>query len=162
MLQSYLEKLVTAKRLAESDPKNSQLQRDLAANCEKIGELQIARGEYTATLEGYRTSLSIFRPLTEREPENLRWQHDLVLSYIKVGDVQHAPGEKTTALRIYETTLGIAQRLERSGCQGLDKTIPLINGRITDLQRALQDKTIGATLRIQSVDTTRCWRRTGG
>jgi tetratricopeptide (TPR) repeat protein len=95
-------------RLATSDPGNAYRQRNLSVSYNKVGDVQVARGDMAGALKSYRDSLAIFERLATSDPGNAGWQRDLSVSYNNVGDVQVAQGNLPEALKSYRDSLAIA------------------------------------------------------
>ena len=83
--ESYRASLVIAERLAAADPSNAQLQRDLSASQEKIGNVLADQGDTEAALAAYQTSLTIAERLAAADRSNATIQRDLSLSHANVG-----------------------------------------------------------------------------
>ena len=111
---SYQASLAIRERLAKDDPGNSVWQRDLFICHQRIGDVQLARGDARAALAGYRASLEIVARLAGADPGNAGWQEDLSASYVKAGDILLAYGNLATALTSYQSSLAIQQRLAQA------------------------------------------------
>jgi tetratricopeptide (TPR) repeat protein len=107
----YSKALELAERRLVADPANTEWQRDLAINHNKIGDVLVVQGDRPGALAAYRKSLDIGEALTEREPGNTQWQRDLSICHIKVGDVLEAQGDRPGALAAYRKSLDIGEAL---------------------------------------------------
>ena len=110
-LQSYRDAMSIRKRLAETDPRNTQWQRDLSVSHNKIGDMLTAQGDLAGALQSYRDAMSIAKRLAEADPRNTEWQRDLSVSHIKIGDALKAQGDLAGALQSYRDAMSIAKRL---------------------------------------------------
>ena len=110
-LENYRAAIVIRQRLAETDPKNTEWQRDLSVSYEKVGNALRAQGDGAGALESYRAGMVIAQRLADTDPKNSQWQRDLTVSHIMVGDGLRAHGDGAGALESYRVGLTIAQRL---------------------------------------------------
>jgi len=97
----------TFERLAQIDPSNAQLQRDLSISLDKIGNILFEQGNLSDALEPYQQSLSIAGRLTSSNPNNVLWKHDLSISREKIGDILFAQGNLVDALEEYRQSLNL-------------------------------------------------------
>jgi hypothetical protein len=79
-LQAYERGLAIRKTLAESDPSNSQWQRDLSVSCTKLSEVAEKSGKRALALDWAKKSLAIDEKLVELDPSNAIWRKDLAIS----------------------------------------------------------------------------------
>lgn len=86
-LQVYEERMRIAKKLADQDPDNLKLQRDIAVSHERIGDVLKDQDHLTEALQAYEERMRIATKLADRDPDNTEWQRDLSVSYNKIGDV---------------------------------------------------------------------------
>src|SRR4029077_3029100 len=83
----YRDGLAITQQLADSDPTNTEAQRDLSVAYNKIGDLLARRGESEQAERHYRDGLAIAQQLADSDPTNTEAQRDLSVSYTKIGDV---------------------------------------------------------------------------
>jgi hypothetical protein len=87
-LMSYRQRLVIAERLAKSDPANTDLQRDLSASYQKVGDVLVQLGRPEEALPLYLSSIDITERLAKSDLGDAGLQHDLSVLYQKVGDAR--------------------------------------------------------------------------
>ena len=92
-LESYRAGMAIAQRLADTNPSDTQWQRNLSVSHNKVGDVLMAQGDDGGALESYRAGLKIAQRLAETDPSNMGWQRDLSVSHNKVGDVLMAQGD---------------------------------------------------------------------
>ena len=73
-------------RLAATDPKNADWQRDLSVSQERIGDVQKVQGDLPGALASYRASMEIRERLAASDPKNAYWQRDLAASLWRLAD----------------------------------------------------------------------------
>ena len=124
-----------------ADPGNAGWQRDLSVSFNKIGDVQVARGDLDAALRAYRDSLAIREKLAAQDPGNAGWQRDLSVSFNKIGDVQVARGDLDAALRAYRDSLAIPEKLaaQDPGNAGWQRDLSVSFKKIGDVQVARGD-----------------------
>jgi len=103
--------LAIAQRLADREPGNTQWQRDLSINFDKLGDVQSAQGDVPGAQARYEAGLAIRQQLAELDPSNAKAQRDLNVSFNKLGDMRKAQGDLPGTQVRYEAGLVIAQRL---------------------------------------------------
>jgi tetratricopeptide (TPR) repeat protein len=108
---NYAESLAVMRRLAEHDPSNADLQRDLSLNLDRVGDTLREQGDLGGALAVYRESLEVRRRLTEADPSNLEWQRDLSVSLDSVGQLLHYQGDLPGALAHYSESLALIRHL---------------------------------------------------
>ncbi len=113
-LAQYRKSLAIREKLAASDPKNSDWQRDLSVSFNNVAGILEAQGEREQALAQYRKSLAIREKLAASDPKNSDWQRDLSVSYEKVAGILAAQGEREQALAYYLKDLTISEKLAAS------------------------------------------------
>jgi tetratricopeptide (TPR) repeat protein len=108
-LRCYKKSLEIRETLAAQDPDNSQWQRDLSINYEKIGDVQ--RRDSSTALGFYKKSLEIREKLAARDRDNSECQRDLSISHDKIGDIRMDQLDLTNALGSYKKSLEIREKL---------------------------------------------------
>ena len=68
-------------------------QREMSVSYDKVGDAQLAQGDFVGALKSYSDSLAILERLAKTDPGNAEWQSDLSVAYSKIGDVQVAQGD---------------------------------------------------------------------
>jgi tetratricopeptide (TPR) repeat protein len=127
-----------AQKLAQSEPRNADLQRDLLVSYNKIGDVEHAAGNLIAARQRYEASLAIAERLAEQEPDNAGWQRDLSVSYDRVGDVEQAVGNLTAARQRYEAGLAISERLAQQEPSNAEwqRDLSISSEKLGDVERA--------------------------
>lgn len=108
---AYRESLAVSRRLAEADPSNAVLQRDLGMSHSKVGNVLRDQGDLVGAQEAYREALAVMRRLAEADPSNAGRQRDFGVSQGKVGDVLHDQGDPDGALEAYRDARVVIRRL---------------------------------------------------
>jgi tetratricopeptide (TPR) repeat protein len=101
-LAAYQDNLAIRLRLAERDPDNVEVQRSLAINFDKVGDVLVALGKDADALAAYQNGLAPRQKLAASRPGNAEWQRDLSVSYNKIGDVLSEAGRRTGDRRLSE------------------------------------------------------------
>jgi eukaryotic-like serine/threonine-protein kinase len=83
-LQSYMKSLDAFRKLAELDPSNLAWRLEVAASYEKIGHVQLERGDLTLALEFYRSNLTIREDVLVRDPGNNAWRQNVAVAYLEL------------------------------------------------------------------------------
>ena len=109
-----------AATLAEREPDNAGLQRDLSVTCDRIGDMLLAQHQVDLALESYRRSLAIAEALTKRDPEDSGWQHDLSVAHDRIGEGLERKGDLDGALASFRAGLALAERLVRRDPERLE------------------------------------------
>ncbi len=109
--------LTKCQKLAASDPKNSDWQRDLSVSYDNVAGILQAQGERAEALVQYGKSLAIREKLAASDPKNSDWQRDLSVSYDNVAGILQAQGERAQALVQYGKSLAISEKLATSDPQ---------------------------------------------
>jgi tetratricopeptide (TPR) repeat protein len=131
-LTSYRDGLAIAKRLAKSEPGNTERQRDLSVSYGKVGDVQVAQGDLVGALASYREDLAISDRLARSDPGNAGRQRDLSVSYEKIGDVQVAQRDLAGAFASYSNGLTLIDGLTRAdpGNAGWQRDLAISNERV--------------------------------
>ncbi len=99
------------KVLITLNPENTNLQLDLKASYDGIGNFLLAEGKRVESLEFYWKSLSIIKELSAADPDNTEWQHRLTKSYNLISKILMADGRYVETLKIYRKSLAILKKL---------------------------------------------------
>jgi tetratricopeptide (TPR) repeat protein len=95
----------------ETDPHNTEWQRDLSVSHDRIGDVRQAQGDLPGALDFYDKGLKIAVQLADTDPDNTERQRDLSISHERIGDVRRAQGGLPGALDAYNKSLEIRARL---------------------------------------------------
>jgi tetratricopeptide (TPR) repeat protein len=111
------------------------------------GNIQRQRGDLSAALASYQTSLAIADRRAQIDPGNASWQRDLWVSYEMIGSVQVAQGDLAGALKSYRNSLALTERLAQSdpGNTGRQSDLAISHQAIGDVQ-IVQGDLAGARL----------------
>jgi eukaryotic-like serine/threonine-protein kinase len=102
--------------LARESSDNPELQRELAAAYERVGDvqgqaLQANLGDKTGAMASYKKALNIREGLGAANPKDLEIRRALVPSYGKLSDLCWNLGDSTAAMQYSQKTMAIAQTL---------------------------------------------------
>ena len=103
--------LEIAEKLAEKFPGDQQMQRDLSASYNKLGDIAKARNDYKAAEGYYAKALEIGERLAEKYPDDPKMQRDLSVSYNNLGGIAKARNDYKAAEGYYAKALEIGERL---------------------------------------------------
>lgn len=114
-------------KLVETEPENTEWQRDLSVSHNKVGDMHKANGDGIKALKAYEDGLAIAKTLAELDPKMVQWQTDLVVSYYKLSQLK--PDESKMLLG---DALAILKRLDNEGRLEVEKQawIPALEGLI--------------------------------
>ena len=84
----YSEVLDICLQGVETEPQNTEWQRDLSVSHNKVGDMHKANGDNVSALKAFQESLAIRKYLAELDPNVVEWQTDLVVSYFKLSQLQ--------------------------------------------------------------------------
>ena len=113
-LDRYQAGLAIAERLADSDPSNSDWQRDLAGSHDQIGNILGTPRNLAGARDRYQAGVAISERLSDSDPSNSDWQRDLMVSHGQIGNILAIQGDLAGALDRYRKGLAIAERLSDS------------------------------------------------
>jgi len=124
--------------LLDQQPANIDWQRELSVSFEKVGDVQVARGNLPEALKSYQAGLAIADRLAKSDPGNAGWQRDLSVSFEKVGDVQEAQGNLPEAMKSYQAEFAILDRLAKSdpGNAGWQRSLAVSFEKVGNVQVA--------------------------
>ncbi|MBX3616394.1 hypothetical protein [Nitrosomonas sp.] len=86
-LEKYRQARALLSQLAQIEPGNWDLQRDLSVSYERVGDMHLKSGDNGAALKAYQESLAIRKKLAELDPDMVEWQTDSVVSYFKLAQI---------------------------------------------------------------------------
>lgn len=121
-LASFRAALAAFEPLAEGDPDNAELQRDVSAAHSSIGGILLLQGDRAGALAAYRKSLTIVERQVDRDPDRADWQRDLLVSCERMASAS-PDGRRAWISR----ALGIATRLAERGRLGPNDTWMIAN-----------------------------------
>ena len=110
-LEKYRQAQTLFSRLAQAEPGDWNLQRDLSVSYERVGDMHLKSGDNGAALKAYQDGLAIAKKLAELDPKHTEWQRDLSVSYERVGGMHLKSGDNGAALKAYQDGLAIAKKL---------------------------------------------------
>lgn len=119
-LAAYDEARRNAEAMAEGEPDNPALQRDISIAHDRIADVLLAQGQLELALDSCRHSLGIAEALAARDPANVEWQRDLSVAHDRVGEVLERMGDLDGALESFRKGLALAETLARRGSERLD------------------------------------------
>ena len=112
---------VLSEKLAASDPKNSDWQRDLSVSFNKVAGILEAQGEREKALTEYQKSLAISEKLAASDPKNSDWQTDLVVSAWNISGLAEDIASRQMASTLLRSALQILARLKATGALRADQ-----------------------------------------
>jgi tetratricopeptide (TPR) repeat protein len=110
-LAAYRESCDIAGQLAQTKPRDTFRQHDLAISHRKFGEALVAQGNPQAALAWYEVSLAIASDLAKADLANSDWQREMSLGHRSIGDALAAQGKLSAALESYSASLAIGESL---------------------------------------------------
>ena len=113
--EAYGEGLEIAKRLAESDPSNSQWQRDLSVSYDRLGDVAVAQGDLAEAQEAYEEGLEVAKRLAESDPNISQWQRDLWVSYWRLADVAERDNRSKEAQQYWGRAYRVLSMIKSQG-----------------------------------------------
>ena len=140
-LKSHQAALAIAERLAASDLKNAEWQRNLSVSHNKVGDVQRVQGDLAGALASYRASMEIREGLAASDPKNAQWQRDLSVSHNRIGNIQRVQGDLAGALKSYRALMAIAERLAASDPKNTEwqRDLSVSHNKIGNIQRVQGD-----------------------
>ena len=100
-----------AKRLAEAEPGDRYLARDLAVSYSELGERAQSEGRLDEARRYFEDSLPVLKRLVEAQPGEAVLARDLCASCIALGNLAKSEGQPDEARRYFEDSLPILKRL---------------------------------------------------
>ena len=115
-LKSFQAALAIRERLAASDPRNTQWQRDLSRSFGRIGDVQSAQGDTTGALKSYQATLAVVdERLAASDPRNSLWQRDIAIVCWKQASLGPGAGSTDDRRVILRKGLNILIALRERG-----------------------------------------------
>jgi tetratricopeptide (TPR) repeat protein len=108
---AFHEGLAIYKRLAATDPSNTDWQHDLACAHSRVGDIAQTQGRFDDALTAFQEDLAISKRLAATDPSNAGWQRDLAVAHSRVGDIAQVQGHLDDALTAFQEYLAISKRL---------------------------------------------------
>jgi tetratricopeptide (TPR) repeat protein len=100
--------------IAQADPSNAQLQRDLSVSYDRLGDVARDGGDLQAARDFFSKSLAIFEAIAKADPSNAQLQRDLSVSYNKLGDVARDGGDLQAARDFFSKSLAVREALAQA------------------------------------------------
>jgi eukaryotic-like serine/threonine-protein kinase len=119
-LQNYEAALRVRAAIANADPNNAEIQRDLSISHEKIGNILARSGNAAAALAQYRQSLSIDTRLSARDPDNAQAQLDCAASHENIGNLLIKAGDLSGALASEDHARELRERVAAKDDKNVD------------------------------------------
>ena len=91
-MKSAFRALEIRERLAAADPKNLELQRELAESLRSAGDMRYTVDDLPATRQFYERGLRILQKISAAAPENKSFRYDLAEMHARLGDVTGMEG----------------------------------------------------------------------
>jgi serine/threonine protein kinase/tetratricopeptide (TPR) repeat protein len=118
-LRSYRNALGLLEALAAKEPGKRDVQRELAASYEGLGDVLYAKDELPEGLKDYEKALVIRRQLVAQEPANIPLRRELAGLYSHMGDIKGLPGSSNLgdmpgALAAHRESLRLREELAAS------------------------------------------------
>ena len=107
----YQAAMQASNALAEADPDNLDLQRQLSVTHNKLGDVAVAEGDLAGARRSYAADLAIAERLAAADPGNAEWQFDLGVSNERLGGVAMAQGDLETGKANHQKRHEIIERL---------------------------------------------------
>ncbi len=127
--------LAILRRLAEGEPDNAGLQRDLSVGLTTLADI-LLRSDPAKALALHEEGLAILRRLAEQEPDAVRPQRDLSASLGRIADIL-LRSDPAKARALHEEGLAILRRLvgRAPNDRGLQRDLSVSLDRIADILR---------------------------
>jgi tetratricopeptide (TPR) repeat protein len=111
--KEFISSLDARKKLAEEDPYNSNLQRDLSNDYLKAGDLYWKKGHFADAMAEYNVTLDIRKKLAELDTDNADFQRSLSFAYERLGDLFSEQDLLPEAKKAFNSSLHIRDILAR-------------------------------------------------
>jgi serine/threonine protein kinase len=110
-LDAYQHEFEISRKLADDNPRNSELQDSVATVYEKLGDIHMDTDKLADARDAYQHSFDIRRRLAIDEPENSARQLKLTEAFGRVGDIERKAGNTSAARENYRQALDITRKL---------------------------------------------------
>ena len=100
-----------AEKFAKKYPEDPNLQRDLSASYQRLGDIAKAMNDYKTAEGYYAKALEISKRLAEKYPDDPKIQRDYSVSNGELGDIAKARNDYNAAEGYYAKALEICERL---------------------------------------------------
>jgi Tetratricopeptide repeat len=101
-------------------------QQGLAFVLGRIGDVLIAQGNLSETLDVYRRAFAIRQRLANAEPDNLNLQRDVSYMQSRLGDVLWRQQAREESLKNYRDCVAIRERVAAADPKNVSKQIDLV------------------------------------
>lgn len=105
--------------MANADPGDTALQRNLAVALNKVGDVRIALSQPDEALKGFEAAVAIVSKIAAANPGDPNSQRDLSTSINKMADALALLGRRAQALESYRKSLGIVEALAKNDAKNL-------------------------------------------
>ncbi|CAL8480879.1 AAA family ATPase [Caballeronia sp. S22] len=110
-LASYEASLSLIDRLAQADPSDAAVHRDLSALHASIGDVLRDCGKTQEAIASYLASLEAIRRVASSDPGNTGWQRELFMGLDRLADSYEQLGDRSRALDFARQALSTLERL---------------------------------------------------
>ena len=140
-LTNYRKALAIRETLVAARPNDTEVRRELAESCDKLGDISELKGDLSGALEFYRRSLSIRSALSETEPTNALLRQDLAISYDSIGDTLVKMDDAQSALDNVRKALAIRESLSAADPNNLNakRNLAISYYKVADVLAALDN-----------------------
>lgn len=118
-MKSYQRSLEIRQKLANADPKNPDLQHELADSYEGVGDMLYTINDLKAGLESYEKAVAIREKIVTAAPDNLEYKYNFANVLGKRGDISGMEGfpnlgDVKTAFESYQRVVKIYEELVKA------------------------------------------------
>ena len=134
----YGKAMATAQGLVETNPDDTDWQRNLAIGNRVLGDVAVLKGDPAAARTHFATAITLTERLTQSNADDLDWQRDLMIYQGLAGQLDLAAGQVATARQAYDKALAIADRLAKANPADVDmqRNLSYAYGQLGDLEAA--------------------------
>jgi non-specific serine/threonine protein kinase/serine/threonine-protein kinase len=97
--------------LVEKEPSNIDLQRDVAALYDRVGEIKLHASDTRGAFEAFQASLAARRRLTEKGGRDMALTREIAVSLMKLGEASQKLGDINQALKFEYQALSVFRKL---------------------------------------------------
>ncbi len=108
---SYEAAIQISQRLAEKEPDDAALQRNVAVGVKKLGDMHASAGSYDKALAAYQDSIGLMQKLANMDPGNAEARLDQVALLNNAGDMEVRLNHADEALSAYSDGLRLVEEL---------------------------------------------------
>ena len=142
---SYRRALDLRRKLAEANPSDAGLQRDLAASYDSLGDLDVTLGQSDSAITHYQKSRAILERLHSLDPANRPIRSLLTNNYQDLMDLLVNAGKSVEAIELNTKALAISEALakEDAGNRAAQQNLAAAYSRAGALLTRLDDPQAG-------------------